>query len=153
MVLWTDYFLPSVTQPISPKAYGIQTYGSVDGHAVQLFQSTDGRYFWTADYFSQSLTKVKALQSIETPWLHQVKALSFHEGIYLKTIPIHFSFYWAQIWLSLLFLFPFICWKWASADILFVAGSFVSRIVILGLMILFLAGENRFLHLFSFGIL
>lgn len=152
-VLWIDYFLPAKQNPILVKAYGIHTYGSVDGHSVQLFESTDGRYFWTADYYTQQLTKVKALASIDTPWLHQAKALGFQDGLYYKTVPIHFSFYWAQIWLSLLFLLPFICWRWASADIIFVAGSVVSRYLILGLIILFLSTENRFLHLFTLGYL
>lgn len=153
IVLWIDYFLPAKPNPIAVKAYGIQTYGSVDGHAVQLFESTDGRYFWAADYFTQQLTKVKALVSIETPWLRQAKALGFQEGLFYKTVPIHFSFYWAQIWLSLLFLLPYISWRWASADIIFVAGSYISRYLILGLIVLFLSGENRYFHLFSFGFL
>lgn len=153
LVLWIDYFLPAKQKPLNVSAFGIQTYGSVNGHAVQLFESTDGRYFWTADYFTQQLTKVKALASIETPWLHQAKALGFHEGLYYRTVPIHFSFYWAQIWLSLLFLLPYISWRWASADIIFVAGSYISRYLILGLIIFFLIGENRYIHLFSFGYL
>lgn len=153
LVLWIDYFLPAVQKPITVKTFGIQTYGSVDGHSVQLFESTDGRYFWTADYFTQQLTKVKALETIETPWLHQTKALGFQEGLYYKTVPVHFSFYWAQIWLSLLFLLPFISWRWASADIIFVAGSVVSRFLIPGLIIFFLISENRYIHLISLGYL
>lgn len=152
-VLWLDYFLPAQQKALTVKAYGIQTYGSVDGHSVQLFESTDGRYFWTADYFTQQLTKVKALQSIETLWLHQTKALGFQEGLYYKTVPVHFSFYWAQIWLSILFLLPFISWRWASADIIFVAGSVVSRYLILGLILFFLISENRYIHLISLGYL
>jgi hypothetical protein len=104
-----------------------------------------------ADYLSQNLQKTQNLRSIETPWLHQVKALTFHDGLYELIVPIHFSFYWAQIWLSLLFLIPLLSWYFASADIIFVAGSFVSRYAILGCMLWFLLSENRFIHLLSLG--
>jgi hypothetical protein len=150
-VVWLDYFLPSKQDPLQAHAYGIHAYGSVDGHMVQLFKSTDGRAFWVSDYLSQNLPKVQGLSAIETPWLHQVKALRFNDGLYELTTPIHFSFYWAQIWVSLLFLVPFLSWHFASADIIFVAGSFVSRYAILALMIWFLMSENRYLHLLSLG--
>jgi curved DNA-binding protein CbpA len=151
VVLWTDFFLPEKQTPIRAAAYGLHTYSSVDGHLVQLFKSTDERAFWVADYLSQNLQKTQNLRSIETPWLHQVKALTFHDGPYTLSVPIHFSFYWAQIWLSLLFLIPLLSWYFASADIIFVAGSFVSRYAILGCMLWFLLSENRFIHLLSFG--
>jgi curved DNA-binding protein CbpA len=35
--VWVDYFLPSKQVPIQAQAYGIQTYGSMDDHLVQLF--------------------------------------------------------------------------------------------------------------------
>lgn len=151
LVLWIDFFLPAQQQPISAQAYGIHTYSSVDGHLVQLFKSTDGRAFWVADYLSQNLPKTQKLRSIETPWLHQVKALTFHEGLYEHVAPIHFSFYWAQIWISLLLLIPLLSWYFASADIIFVAGSFVSRYAIAAFMLWFLLSENRFIHLLSLG--
>jgi hypothetical protein len=53
--------------------------------------------------------------------------------------------------MSLIFLVPFLSWHFASADIIFVAGSFVSRYAILALMIWFLMSENRYLHLLSLG--
>lgn len=151
LVLWIDFFLPEKQVPIRASAYGLHAYGSVDGHLVQLFKSTDERAFWVADYLSQNLPKTQNLRSIETPWLHQVKALNFHDGLYELSVPIHFSFYWAQIWVSLLFLIPVLSWYLASADIIFVAGSFVSRYAILGFMLWFLVSENRFIHLLSFG--
>jgi curved DNA-binding protein CbpA len=151
LVLWIDFFLPAQQQAISAQAYGIHTYSSVDGHLVQLFKSTDGRAFWVADYISQNLPKAQKLHSIETPWLHQVKALTFHEGLYEHVVPIHFSFYWAQIWISLLLLIPLLSWYFASADIIFVAGSFVSRYAIAAFMLWFLLSENRFIHLLSLG--
>jgi hypothetical protein len=91
------------------------------------------------------------LHSVETPWLHQVKALRFHDGLYEQTIPVHFGFYWAQIALSFLLLLPFLAWYFASADIIFVAGSFISRYAILALLLWFLISENRFVHLFTLG--
>jgi curved DNA-binding protein CbpA len=151
VVLWTDFFLPEKQIPIRAAAFGLHSYSSVDGHQVQLFKSTDGRAFWVADYLSQNLQKTQSLRSIETPWLHQVKALTFHDGLYQLSVPIHFSFYWAQIWLSLLFLIPLLAWYFASADIIFVAGSFVSRYAILGCMLWFLCTENRLIHLLSLG--
>jgi len=151
VVLWTDFFLPDKQIPIRAAAYGLHTYSSVDGHQVQLFKSTDERAFWAADYLTQNLPKTQNLRSIETPWLHQEKALAFHDGLYELTVPIHFSFYWAQIWLSLLFLIPIVSWYFASADIIFVAGSFVSRYAILGCMLWFLCSENRIIHLLSLG--
>ena len=151
VVLWTDFFLPEKQIPIRAAAFGLHSYSSVDGHQVQLFKSTDGRAFWVADYLSQNLQKTQSLRSIETPWLHQVKALTFHDGLYQLSVPIHFSFYWAQIWLSLLFLIPLLAWFFASADIIFVAGSFVSRYAILGCMLWFLCTENRLIHLLSLG--
>jgi hypothetical protein len=123
----------------------------VDGHLVQVFKSTDDRAFWVADYQSQNLAKAQKLRSIETPWLHQVKALTFHEGLYEHIVPIHFSFYWAQIWISLLFLIPLLSWYLASADIIFVASSFVSRYAISAIMLWFLLSESRFIHLLSLG--
>ncbi|MEY3728190.1 MAG: hypothetical protein RL098_1664, partial [Bacteroidota bacterium] len=39
----------------------------------------------------------------------------------------------------------------ASADIIFVAGSFISRYAILALLLWFLISENRFVHLFTLG--
>jgi hypothetical protein len=143
--------LPSKQEPIQAHSYGIHSYGSVDGHMVQLFKSTDGRAFWVSDYLSQNLPKAQGLSAIETPWLHQVKALRFNDGLYELKTPIHFSFYWAQIWMSLIFLVPFLSWHFASADIIFVAGSFVSRYAILALMIWFLMSGNRYLHLLSLG--
>ncbi len=151
VVLWTDFFLPEKQIPIRAAAFGLHSYSSVDGHQVQLFKSTDGRAFWVADYLSQNLQKTQSLRSIETPWLHQVKALTFHDGLYQLSVPIHFSFYWAQIWLSLLFLSPLLAGYFASADIIFVAGSFVSRYAILGCMLWFLCTENRLIHLLSLG--
>ncbi|NDE03961.1 MAG: hypothetical protein EB003_04820 [Flavobacteriia bacterium] len=151
IIIWIDFFLPERHQPIVPKAYSIRTYGSINNHLVQLFESTDGRAFWVADYLSQNLQKVQQLHSVETPWLHQVKALRFHDGLYEQTIPVHFGFYWAQIGISLLLLLPFLAWYFASADIIFVAGSFISRYAILALLLWFLISENRFVHLFTLG--
>jgi hypothetical protein len=151
LALWLDFFLPAQQRAISAEAYGIRTYGSVDGHLVQVFKSTDDRAFWVADYQSQNLPKAQKLRSIETPWLHQVKALTFHEGLYEHIVPIHFSFYWAQIWISLLFLIPLLSWYLASADIIFVASSFVSRYAISAIMLWFLLSESRFIHLLSLG--
>lgn len=151
LALWIDFFLPARQQAISAEAYGIHSYGSVDGHLVQLFKSTDKRAFWVVDYLSQNLPKTQSLRSIETPWLHQVKALTFHDGLYEHVVPIHFSFYWAQIWISLLFLIPLLSWYLASADIIFVAGSFVSRYAIGAIMLWFLLSESRFIHLLTLG--
>lgn len=151
VVLWIDFFLPPQQRAISAEAYGIHSYGSIDGHLVQVFKSTDKRAFWVADYQTQNLPKAQKLRSIETPWLHQVKALTFHEGLYEHIVPIHFSFYWAQIWISLLFLIPVLSWYLASADIIFVAGSFVSRYAISAIMLWFLLSESRFIHLLSLG--
>jgi hypothetical protein len=120
---------------------------------VQLFKSTDERAYWVADYLSQNLQKTQNLRSIETPWLHQVKALTFHDGLYELSVPVQFSFYWAQIWISLVFLFPWISWRFASADIIFVAGSYFSRFLVGPFIIYFLLTENRWLHFLSFGIL
>lgn len=150
-VLWLDFFLPERQQPILTYAYGIHSYGSVDNHLVQLFKSKDGRAFWVADYPSQKLPKAQLLKSIETPWLHQVKALTFHEGFYAYRTPVHFSFYWAQVWISFLLLLPIVAWYFASADIIFVAGSFVSRYAIFGLQLWLLISENRWIHLLSLG--
>lgn len=151
LALWIDFFLPARQQAISAEAYGIHSYGSVDGHLVQLFKSTDKRAFWVVDYLSQNLPKTQSLRSIETPWLHQVKSLTFHDGLYEHVVPIHFSFYWAQIWISLLFLIPLLSWYLASADIIFVAGSFVSRYAISAIMLWFLLSESRFIHLLTLG--
>jgi hypothetical protein len=151
MVLWIDFFLPAKQKPIRAAAYGLHSYGSVDDHLVQLFKSTDKRAFWVADYLTQNLPKTQDLRSIETPWLHQAKALTFHDGLYKQVVPIHFSFYWAQIWVSLLFLLPLLSWYFASADVIFVAGSFVSRYAIFGLQLWFLLSENRWIHLFTLG--
>lgn len=151
LALWIDFFLPAQQQAITAEAYGIHSYGSVDGHLVQVFKSTDKRVFWVADYQVQNLPKAQKLRSVETPWLHQVKALTFHEGLYEHVVPIHFSFYWAQICVSLLFLIPLLSWYLASADIVFVAGSFVSRYAIFAIMLWFLVSENRWIHLFSLG--
>jgi hypothetical protein len=51
----------------------------------------------------------------------------------------------------LLLLLPFLAWYFASADIIFVAGSFISRYAILALLLWFLISENRFVHLFTLG--
>jgi curved DNA-binding protein CbpA len=153
VVTWLDFFLTEKTTTIYPASFGTETYQSMNDHFVQLFNSTDGRNFWISDYFSQDLIKSCSIQSIESPWLRQVKYLRFQDRNLLKEIPVHFTFYWAQIWVSLLFLFPFISWRYASADIIFVAGSFFSRFVIGPFIIYFLLTENRWLHLLSFGIL
>ncbi|MFM7007674.1 MAG: J domain-containing protein [Flavobacteriales bacterium] len=150
-VIWLDFFLPRQSQKILSHSYGIHTYGSMDGHLVQLFKSTDGRAFWISDFSSQNIPKTQQLCALQTPWLKQVEALEFNDGLYLKSIPVHFSFYWAQIWVGLLFLIPILSWYFASADIIFVAGSFVSRYAICALIIYFLITENRFVHLVTFG--
>jgi hypothetical protein len=116
-------------------------------------KSIDNRAFWVSDYFSQNLPKVQHLTAIETPWLRQVTALQFNEGAYQLTRPVHFSFYWAQIWISLLFLLPVVSWYFASADIIFVAGSFLARYAIFAVMLWFLISENRYLHFLSLGYL
>lgn len=151
VVVWLDFFLATQQTPIISHSYGIHTYSSTNDHTVQLFKSTDQRAFWVSSYPSQQLPKVQQLHAIETPWLHQVKALRFNDGLYQQYIPIHFSFYWAQIWLSLLFLLPIVSWYFASADIIFVAGSFISRYPIALLILWFLLTENRYLHLLSLG--
>jgi hypothetical protein len=153
LVVWMDFLLPDKQTPIIVNTYGIHTYESVDGHRVQLMKSTDNRAFWVSDYFSQNLPKVQRLTAIETPWLRQAKALAFNEGAYRLTTPVHFSFYWAQIWVSLLFLLPLVSWYFASADIIFVAGSFLARYVIFAVMLWFLISENRYIHFLSLGYL
>jgi hypothetical protein len=153
LVVWIDFLLPDKQTPIIVNTYGIHTYESVDGHRVQLMKSTDNRAFWVSDYLSQNLPKVQHLTAIETPWLRQVKALQFNEGAYRLRTPVHFSFYWAQIWISFLFLLPIVSWYFASADIIFVAGSFLARYVIFAVIMWFLMSENRYLHLLSLGYL
>lgn len=153
LVVWIDFVLPDKQTPIIVNTYGIHTYESVDGHRVQLMKSIDNRAFWVSDYLSQNLPKVQHLTAIETPWLRQVKALQFNEGAYRLRTPVHFSFYWAQIWVSFLFLLPIISWYFASADIIFVAGSFLARYVIFAVIMWFLMSENRYLHLLSLGYL
>ena len=153
LVVWVDFFVPARQTTIYPERFGLKTYQSMNGHFVQLFKSTDGRNFWISDYFSQELIKSSAIQTIETPWLRQVKSIRFQEQHFVKETPVHFTFYWAQIWVSLAFLFPFISWRFASADIIFVAGSYFSRFLIGPFIIYFLLTEHRWLHLLSFGIL
>lgn len=153
ITVWIDFFLSEKNTTIFPATYNTETYHSMNNHTVQLFNSTDGRYFWISDYYSHALIQSCAIQTIETPWLRQVKALRIQEGRFLKEIPVHFTCYWAQIWVSLLFLFPWISWRFASADIIFVAGSFFSRFIIGPFIIYFLLTENRWLHFLSFGIL
>lgn len=153
IVLWVDFFLPEKTQRIFPEQYANKTYQSIDGHAIQLFFSTDGRHYWISDYFSQELGTALSIHTKETHWLRQVKNIDIQEGHYLRTVPVHFTFYWAQIWVSLLFLVPFISWFWASADIIFVAGSYFSRLLVSPILFYFLCTENRWLHLLSFGTL
>ena len=151
LAIWIDFFLPAQHLTIVVESYGIHSYGSMDGHLVQLLNSHDGRSYWVSDFYTQELPKKQQLKTIQTPWLKQVKALQFNDGAFRKSTPVHFSFYWAQIWVSLLLILPICSWYLASADIIFVAGSFVSRYAI-GLFILyFLLTENRFLHLISFG--
>ena len=150
-VIWLDFFLPQQSQKLLSHSYGIHTYGSMDGHQVQLFNSTNGLNLWVSDFSSQNIPKTQRLYALQTPWLKQVKALEFHDGLYLKSIPVHFRFYWAQIWVGILFLIPILSWYFASADIIFVAGSFVSRYAICAFTIYFLLTENRFLHLVTFG--
>lgn len=152
-VVWLDYFLPEKQREIYPTRFGTKTYQSVEGHAVQLFFSTDQRHYWVADYFSQQLCKSVRIKAIETPWLRQVKSLEFQEKHWIRRTPVHFTFYWAQIWVSLLFLLPWVSWHFASADIMFVAGSYFSRFVVGPFMIYFLLTETRWLHFLSFGIL
>lgn len=152
-VVWIDFYLSDKQTRIYPDSFGLKTYQSMNGHFVQLFKSTDGRSFWVADYFSQELIKSSAIQSVETPWLHQVKSIRFQEQHFVKETPVHFTFYWAQIWISLIFLFPFISWRYASADIIFVAGSYFSRFIIGPFILYFLFTEQRWLHLISFGFL
>ena len=152
-VVWIDFYLSEKQTRIYPDSFGLKTYQSMNGHFVQLFKSTDGRSFWVADYFSQELIKSSAIQSVETPWLHQVKSIRFQEQHFVKETPVHFTFYWAQIWISLIFLFPFISWRYASADIIFVAGSYFSRFIIGPFILYFLFTEQRWLHLISFGFL
>jgi uncharacterized protein YlbG (UPF0298 family) len=153
VVVWLDFFLPEKQFEIYPSHFGTKTYQSMDGHYVQLFFSTDQRYYWVADYFSQQLSKSKHIKTIETPWLRQVKSIEFQEKHWIRRTPVHFTFYWAQIWVSLVFLFPWISWRFASADIIFVAGSYFSRFLVGPFMIYFLLTETRWLHLLSFGIL
>lgn len=150
-ILWLDFFLKPRTQALVVESYGIKTYGSIDNHTVQLIKCTDGRYFWCADIHGHQIATSQSLKAIQTPWLHQVKALSFHRDTLLHTTPVHFSFYWAQIWLSLLLIIPIISWYFASADIIFVLGSYVSRYFIFSLILWFLFTENRIVHLFTFG--
>lgn len=151
MVVWLDFFLKPSTQTLVVETYGIKTYGSIDNHTVQLIKCTDGRYFWCADIHGHQIATSQSLKAIQTPWLHQVKALSFYRDSFQRTTPVHFSFYWAQIWWSLLLLFPIISWYFASADIIFVLGSYISRYVILLLILWFLFTEYRIVHLFTFG--
>jgi hypothetical protein len=153
VVVWLDYFLPEKQREIYPTRFGTKTYQSVEGHAVQLFFSNDQRHYWVADYFSQQLSKSVRIRAIETPWLRQVKSIEFQEKHWIRRAPVHFTFYWAQIWVSLLFLFPWISWRFASADIIFVAGSYFSRFLAGPFMIYFLLTETRWLHFLSFGIL
>lgn len=152
-VVWIDFYLPEVQRSIFPERFGTATYQSMDDHYVQLFFSTDKRHYWISDYFSQQLSKSNEIKVIETPWLKQVKSIQFQEKHLIRRTPVHFSFYWAQIWVSLLFLFPWISWRFASADIIFVAGSYFSRFLVGPFIIYFLLTENRWLHFLSFGIL
>jgi DnaJ-domain-containing protein 1 len=152
-VVWIDFYLPEAQRSIFPERFGTATYQSMDDHYVQLFFSTDERHYWISDYFSQQLCKSNDIKVIETPWLKQVKSIQFQEKHLIRRTPVHFSFYWAQIWVSLLFLFPWISWRFASADIIFVAGSYFSRFLVGPFIIYFLLTENRWLHFLSFGIL
>ena len=152
-VVWIDFYMPEAQSRIFPERFGTATYQSMDDHDVQLFFSTDKRHFWISDYFSQQLCKSNDIKVIETPWLKQVKSIQFQEKHLIRRTPVHFSFYWAQIWVSLLFLFPWISWRFASADIIFVAGSYFSRFLVGPFIIYFLLTENRWLHFLSFGIL
>ena len=153
LVVWIDFFLPQKQTRVYPESFGLKTYQSMNGHFVQLFKSTDGRYFWIADYYSQELIKSNSIYAIETPWLRQVKSIKLQENQFIKHTPVHFTFYWAQIWVSLVFLFPFLSWRFASADIIFVAGSYFSRFIIGPFLLYFLFTEQRWLHFISFGYL
>ncbi|MFM8597307.1 MAG: J domain-containing protein [Flavobacteriales bacterium] len=152
-VVWVDFFLSEKTVRIYPESYGLKTYQSMNGHFVQLFKSTDDRNFWLADYFSQELIKSNTIHTVETPWLHQVKSIQLQDNHFILRTPVHFTFYWAQIWVSLAFLFPFVSWRFASADIIFVAGSYFSRFMVGPFILYFLLTEQRWLHLLSFGAL
>lgn len=151
VALILDLFLPHRMEKSVIQSYSTDSYQSMNGDRVSLAKTTNGDRFFLNAFSNRYFNTNPFIEIERTRILHQsIHVVSFAKDL-KQIIPIHFSFYWAQVVLFFFFLFPIAFLRYRENDAFFVMGSYFSRYGSGLLLLYFLMTEGRWYHLLTLG--
>ncbi|NBR13246.1 MAG: J domain-containing protein [Crocinitomicaceae bacterium] len=151
VLMVADVFLPSIKEQELVTGYSKQVFNSSSENEVCLIETKSGKRLFLNQNSNLDFNYIPFF-TLETTRIfkHPTRA---HKNSYFSSseIPVHFTFYWAQSVIWILFLVPIVFLFYKKDDVFFAIGHYYTRYVSGSLLIYFLVTENRWLHLLTLG--
>ena len=151
LILCLDLILPNQRVSAVITSYSTDVYQSMNGNLVSLAKTNQGESFFLNAFSNRFFDINPFIEIKKTAIFHQSISVLSHSNEFLQEIPIHFSFYWAQILLFPLFLVPVIFLIYRKKDAYFIMGSYFTRYASGSLLLYFLISQDRWYHLLTLG--
>ena len=151
ILMFADIVLPSVKERELVAGYSKQVFNSTSTNEVCLIETKSGKRLFLNQNSNLDFNYIPffTLESTRI-FKHPIRA---HTNLYFSSseIPVHFTFYWAQSFIWIIFLIPIVFLFYKKNDALFAIGHYYTRYISGSLLIYFLVTENRWLHLLTLG--
>lgn len=140
--------------PLKKSIIRVQGYNPVPSHSINdnyVYNVTfkDGLSLWL------NYENVNELDHL--PELVLAKTAIFHQPVYVfyasnqTRTNVHFTFYWAQIFLILFLLLPIVICLYKRNDVFFFLGNYLSLSISAALLLIFLLNDLKIIHLLTLG--
>lgn len=151
ILMLADVVLPSIHEQELVIGYSRQVFNSSSTNEVCLVETKSGKRLFLNQNSNLDFNYVPFF-TLESTRIFK-NPIRAHTKLYFTSleIPIHFTFYWAQSFIWIIFLIPLIFLIYKKNDALFAIGHYFTRYISGSLLIYFLVTENRWLHLLTLG--
>jgi curved DNA-binding protein CbpA len=153
IILFIDLFLPKIYESDYVIGYDSISYHSIDEHRISRVLTSKGKTYWL-DRYNNGFFNFNPFVKIEkTGLLHSPISFQKYEGFRYLKIPIELTIYWSQIIIFIALLISVGLYFYKKRDVFFIMGSYYTRFFIGPFILWFLISNNRWIHIFTLGIL
>ena len=149
--LLSDNFAETESKEITIEKFSNVKYKSMNNHTVSVAVDNNEQEYWLNNFNTNHFTGLPKTVIERTSIFHHPKKLVVTTTSEIQHIPVHFTFYWAQNVLYVLFLVPILTCFYRKNDTWKIMIYYLSVYGVGGFMLFFLLTENRWLHLFTLG--
>ncbi|MFM7661773.1 MAG: DnaJ domain-containing protein [Bacteroidota bacterium] len=151
LCMFLDLILPNHRSKENVERYSKQVYSSISNAQISLIETSRLEKLWvqTQNY---GLYKNNREVIVIRSWiLHApIKIISIQKHMQYQ-IPVHFTFFWAWMFVIPLFCLPLLVWMYKKNDSLFVITYHASVFIISLGVFYFLFTEDRWFHVLTLG--